>query len=113
VPLVILFTIVVLLSLIACDEEPFEHSENWPVISGLITDSITSVPIDSAIIMVEDIGVGNIGPWYSDSTGHYIIVKVGTDLRLIISKEGYLTQTRYLGNVESDIENVDFKLIQQ
>ena len=58
--------------------------------SGTVTDSVTGLPIDSAMISLRDTSGVSV---YTDSTGAFESVALGDNVRIFARKDGY--ETRY------------------
>ncbi len=97
--LVILFT---LLSLSGCIFSPTPTGG----ISGLVTDSQSSEPLEGALISVSNISTT------SDASGNYILNKVPVGNREITAViEGYSSQTKTVEIIENEIIELNFQLI--
>jgi len=78
---------------------------------GIVTDSATGVPIDSAWIDVVDTLPPY--PFYSDSAGHYRAQFFGKQwINIYCGKEGYFIGRKRLYN-DREYDNIDFKLVHQ
>ncbi len=80
-------------------------------ISGTVTDSISGLPIDGAVVTWPDsLGIPP-DPWLTDSAGEYSFPLYGTYTTVFVQKEGYYTKWKELSNVTSDVKNCDFQLV--
>ena len=83
--------------------------ESMHSISGLITDSLTNVPVADAKVTWGDT-VQDYPKVYSGSDGHYRIgIPDGMNTKVLVSKLGYRTKTKTL-NVSKDIDQFNFEL---
>jgi hypothetical protein len=79
------------------------------ILYGLVVDSITSVPIESAAIYPYDI---SSVPKYTDSTGYYALpLMAATGVTIICQKTGYDGQIKQGTIVASESTRVDFHLV--
>jgi hypothetical protein len=90
----------------ACEDETLGDKPNF--YSGTITDSATGTAIESASVGTDTIGVG---PYLSDSGGHYRGLTYSSRITIYVQKTGYQTQSRSL-YFTKDLTGVDFKLVQ-
>lgn len=76
--------------------------------AGIVVDSATALPIDSAGISMRD----TIGEaiTYTDSTGHFQQGSFGVIVRIFAQKEGYLTKWKQINLTESP-RNIRFELV--
>jgi hypothetical protein len=80
-------------------------------IRGVVTDSVTGEPIDSALLQIAD--TLNTLPVYSDSLGRYTIAHMGYGTyRVFCRKEGYHMETRVVRSWKDNtmITGVNFQL---
>lgn len=78
--------------------------------SGFVTDSITGMPVDSAIIALNDSINGAF--WFTDSSGYYIGVSIrGSRIQTFyVQKTGYDTQQQDIV-LNRNLTNINFKMI--
>ena len=75
-------------------------------IQGVVTDSLTSQPIEGVLVTVNNLST------FSDSLGNYILNKVPIGNReVIVVLEGYSSQTKTVEIIENEIKELDFQLI--
>jgi len=83
------------------------------VVSGIVTDSITGEPIDSAILCYNDT-IECISYVYSDSAGYYYFSQGWgyIDMTLFCSKEGYYSKSVSINSTKFKhiFENINFEL---
>jgi hypothetical protein len=91
----------------ACEKDTLVH-DRPNFYSGTITDSATGIAIESASVGTDTIGVG---PYLSDSGGHYRGLTYSSRITIYVQKTGYQTQSRSL-YFTKDLTGVDFKLVQ-
>lgn len=105
--LILLVLLVLLLS--ACDKEVVIGHKTLSF-SGFVTDSITGMPVDSAIISLNDSINGAI--WFTDSSGYYIGVGFpGSQIQTFyVQKTSYDTQSRNIV-LNRNLTNINFKMI--
>ncbi len=96
--------------LMSCGDD--DWGDRTVIVSGTVTDSATSEPLDS-VIMTWTYPADYADPWMSDSTGAYSIPLRGSNRVLFARKVGYATQSRSLTNVTSDLSGVDFQLVKE
>ena len=91
---------------LSCEDD----SEKAFDVSGRVTDSVTTFPIDSALVSWGD----TLEPErnvYTDSNGSYILgVPQGTHI-IYARKVGYKTKGREIKIINSDVHNFDFELL--
>ena len=75
-------------------------------VSGTVIDSITSAPIDSALIAVGD---SNAIITFTDSTGYYQLATFAGSFNLYVLKPGYKTKSRDI-DLRSNMTGIDFEL---
>jgi len=75
-------------------------------IQGVVTDSLTSQPIEGVLVTVSNISTT------SDSLGNYILNKVPIGNREIVAVlDGYYSQTETIEIIENEIIELNFQLI--
>lgn len=125
---VMLLAVVGLVGVIGCDDDD-QFADSYRV-TGTVTDSVTALPIDSAIVTWSDTlalpegtpgivrGTGRIlattppeqlAVW-TDSMGAYDLVVPETSARLFVLKEGYATEIIELGKLSGRRDSVDAAL---
>jgi hypothetical protein len=93
----------------SCHEEPPYFPELFRI-SGTVSDSLTGLPIDSAMVIRMYNVAGS--EYYSDSTGFYEVpVTEGNAPTLRVSKAGYVAKERAFQAVRQNINNEDFQLV--
>ena len=83
-------------------------------ISGTVTDSMSGLPIDSAII--HDSDTISSAAFYSDSLGKYTLGGMGyRNFRVFCRKTGYQTKVRTVRSSKDHLtfRGVDFRLVPQ
>ncbi len=79
-------------------------------VSGRVTDSVTTLAIDSVLVSWGDTLVPERNV-YTDSNGSYILgVPQGTHI-IYARKAGYKTKSREIKNLGSDVSNFNFELV--
>jgi hypothetical protein len=75
---------------------------------GVVTDSITSAPIESAAIYPYDIGSA---PKYTDSTGYYALpLMPANNVIIFCLKGGYVEKSSRCNITSSESTRVDFQI---
>lgn len=76
--------------------------------TGVVRDSASQMPLDSAVISLIDTvsGVSAL----ADSTGQYQISSSGCDIQFFARKNGYVTEQRWLHGITEDVSNLNFEL---
>jgi hypothetical protein len=91
---VMTFSIIAAMTFNSCDktDDPALRSY-W--VAGIVTDSLTKLPIDSAVVWWHDTaGAPPIGQVYTDSSGRYVLgVPESTSRKISAGKSGYVTKT--------------------
>lgn len=90
------------------------HVDVVTTIRGVVTDSVTGEPIDSAIIQMRDTASAN--QHYTDSLGEYAYITFGYGQhRLFCRKEGYQSQSRIVTSSKGHavVSGVNFQLSTQ
>ncbi|MCX6832377.1 MAG: hypothetical protein NT028_09655 [candidate division Zixibacteria bacterium] len=99
-------TMIVALTLGACGKTTDGEGSHW--VQGVISDSLTKLPIDCAWVVHQD--TIEATRFYSNSLGHYQIgvpVNCGS---IFAGKAGYRTKEIKLGTVNSDRTGVNIEL---
>ena len=106
---ILIFFVHLVLLLSACDKEAIIGHKTYSF-SGLVTDSITRMPVDSARISVDDSITGTF--WFTNSSGYYIGVSIrGSQIQtLYVQKTSYDTQSRNI-DLDRNLTNINFKMI--
>jgi hypothetical protein len=79
-------------------------------LSGTVTDSITGLPIESALVYWED--TLHTTPFFTDSAGIYHSLDFGYGPTVVfVCKTAYHTGVRYLPKWRGDKKSVDFRLV--
>ena len=107
--MLISFVLLVLL-LSACDREtccvdPFTLYS----ISGIVTDSLTDLPVDSALVTRDDTTTTGV-VFFTDTSGFYEVVAIGGNYTIIVRKAGYLSKSKQV-LLNSNLTNVNFTLV--
>lgn len=109
--LFIIFISLCYLLFLSCEEKSLV--DPVIVISGLVTDSVTGLPVDSAVLCYEDT-VQCLINVYSDSLGYYHFSPGWgyTEFTIYCIKEGYYPESKTLRSTKLKItfENINFKL---
>ncbi len=106
---ILIFFVHLVLLLNACDKGAIIGHKTYSF-SGFVTDSITGLPIDSAIIALNDSINGAF--WFTDSTGYYIGVSIrGSRIQTFyVQKTGYDTQQQDIV-LNRNLTNINLKMI--
>jgi len=109
----LLFLIISSFYLLSCSDTITHGPDPSSTFSGIVVDSITGLPVDSAQIIYGDTLSSTLYT-YTNTDGEYIISigKVGI-VDVYCRKESYLTEMKPLDipNTNSIISDFDFKLI--
>jgi hypothetical protein len=103
---IILHTILTIPIFISC----ITDSGDWgSSLSGMVTDSVTGMPIESAMVYAGDTTTGH--PVATDSTGSYGWADFGYGPTVVfVKKAGYATSIRTFEKWRSEKKGVDFRL---
>lgn len=92
-----------------CHANPPYHPDLFRI-SGIITDSVTGNPVDSAWVTNEPTAPGLV--FYSDSLGSYRVDALETEQAVLrVGKEGYVTKERTFEPLRGDLDGIDFELV--
>jgi hypothetical protein len=108
VALILLITAVIVSAMVTCSKD--KVVETLPgIVFGIVTDSLSAAPIESAAIYPYDIGSA---PKYTDSTGYYALPLMPvTVVNLLCLKGGYVEKTRQGTVIASESTRVDFQIV--
>lgn len=97
------------ITLVSCFQEDRDFASS---VSGIVTDSISGLPIESALVFWDDtLGDEGVG---TDSLGYYLMVKWGNGpTSIYVRKTGYRIGLQTFREWRGERKNVDFKLIPQ
>ncbi len=102
----VLLAFSVLSLFIGCITDSGEFGSSF---SGTVTDSVTGLPIESALVWPEDTTSGQ--PIATDSTGRYAWADFGYGPTVVfVRKAGYVTAIRTFPKWRGDKKGVDFRL---
>ncbi len=76
-------------------------------VSGTVTDSITSAPIDSALIAIGD---STATQAFTDTSGYYRFATWPGKFTLFVCKPGYNTKSQSI-DLRSNLTGIDFQLV--
>lgn len=103
--------VAMLLTINSCDREgccvdPFTLYS----ISGIVTDSLTDLPVDSALVTRDDTTTTGV-VFFTDTSGFYEVVAIGGNYTIIVRKSGYLSKSKQV-LLNGNLMNVNFTLVQ-
>jgi hypothetical protein len=108
VALILFIMAAVLSAMITCSKDKIVETAPGKVY-GVVTDSITLAPIESAAIYPYDIGSA---PKYTDSTGYYALPLMPvTGVNVLCLKGGFVEKTRQCNIIASESTRVDFQIV--
>ena len=97
---------------LSCEEHNHIIGEKAFVASGRVTDSVTTLPIDSVLMSWGDTLFPKLDV-YTDSSGEYSLIVPETARIMYARKAGYETKGRELKNLNSDVSNFNFELVNE
>ena len=97
-----------LLTVISCGEKAVDGETSYSV-SGIITDSLNQMPLDSVAICIGD---SLVTLTYSDTSGYYRFGMFAGTFTFYAVKSGYSTQSRTV-NLKGDLTGIGFRLVEQ
>jgi len=104
---------IALVFLISCKDKVEKVEPPLCLVKGVVTDSLSRMPIDSAWL---DRETGGLTPYrtYTDSLGRYMVGSVewpGKQRYLLCGKQDYLTQKKWFIATSPDTAIVNFELV--
>lgn len=88
----------------------FDNGEFGSSLSGIVTDSVTGISIESALVYAGD--TASEYPVATDSAGKYTWADFGYGPSIVfVKKEGYKTVSRTFSKWRGEKKGVDFRLV--
>jgi hypothetical protein len=105
--LILLVAFLLSISVINCGTDIVDPIWN---ITGNVTDSLSTLPIDSARVYINDTISSHIS--YTDTAGHYVTSMFGnhSGLKIFCCKTGYISKYVII-DLYRNVENVNFQLV--
>jgi hypothetical protein len=105
--LILLVAFLLSISVINCETDIIDPI--W-TITGNVTDSLSTLPIDSACVYIRD--TISTYPLYTDTVGNYATGMLGNHpgLRIFCRKTGYISKYLII-DLYRNVENVNFQLV--
>ncbi|HEX2897532.1 MAG TPA: carboxypeptidase-like regulatory domain-containing protein [candidate division Zixibacteria bacterium] len=97
---------------LSCEENGLIDGEKSFEVSGKVTDSITTLPIDSVLMSWGDTLVQTLSTFTDSSGNFWLQVPQSTDT-IYARKANYKTKGREIINLNSNISNFDFEVVSE
>lgn len=91
----------------SCEEDSVRR-EVFYSFSGIVTDFVSGLPVDSAKVSLHDSVSGLF--WYTDSTGYFIGSEFVGKHSVFVQKAGFISEDTVIDLFEN-LTNVDFLLV--
>jgi hypothetical protein len=92
------------------DKTSNEECYNFHEITGVVRDSVSGLPLDSALVSLHDTtGVTSA----TDSLGGYTVGAAGCSMVVLVRKTGYAMKIRNLTGLQGNVAGVDFDLVRE
>lgn len=104
---IVFLSILSIVFVISCMDDPGEIGSSF---SGVVTDSVSGQPIESAWVYTGDTTAGYATA--TDSTGAYVWANFGYGpSKVLVRKASYMTGVRTFPKWRGDKKGVDFRLV--
>lgn len=98
---------------LSCEDNEFMNGEKGFVVSGKVTDSMTTLPIDSVHMIWADTLILPVRGVFTDSSGEYSLLVPQSTPIIYARKAGYKTKRRDIQNFNADVSNFDFEIVSE
>lgn len=95
---------------LSCEDNEFMNGEKGFVVSGKLTDSVTTLPIDSVLMSWGDTLIPTHDT-LTDTTGNYSLLVPQSTRIIYARKAGYKTKGREIQNLNSNVSNFNFEVV--